>query len=104
MTSTSDANPFKACVNWMKNTQEADGNSPFSSCLIDACNNDGAGLKKVTCSALEEFEEQCVENGYPPPEKNKWRVITSCCKFLLGNISCLCRCECVFSMVFGDVS
>ncbi|XP_056022048.1 zonadhesin-like [Ostrea edulis] len=78
MTNTSDGNPFKECVNWMKNTQEADGNSPFSSCLIDACNNDGAGLKQVTCSALEEFEEKCVENGYAPPEKNNWRIITSC--------------------------
>lgn len=97
MTNTSDGNPFKECVNWMKNTQEADGNSPFSSCLIDACNNDGAGLKQVTCSALEEFEEKCVENGYAPPEKNNWRIITSCGKFLLV-------CVWAFSMIVGDVS
>lgn len=62
----------------MKQTKDADGNSPFSSCLIDACNNDGAKLKKVTCPALEEFEEVCVENGYAPPEANNWRNITSC--------------------------
>ncbi|XP_062614735.1 zonadhesin-like [Saccostrea cucullata] len=78
MESTSDENPFKACVNWMKQTKDADGNSPFSSCLIDACNNDGATLKTVTCPALEEFEEVCVESGYAPPEVNNWRNITSC--------------------------
>ncbi|XP_061195814.1 IgGFc-binding protein-like [Saccostrea echinata] len=78
MESTSDENPFKECVKWMKTTKDADGNSPFSSCLIDACNNDGAKLKTVTCPALEEFEEICVENGYAPPEDNIWRNITSC--------------------------
>jgi hypothetical protein len=83
MANTSEANPFNECVNWMRTTHEADGNSPFSSCLIDACNNEGAGLKKVICSALEEFEEQCSENGYAPLEYNDWRKIASCCKLLL---------------------
>ncbi|XP_078315541.1 alpha-tectorin-like [Crassostrea virginica] len=79
MMNTSDENPFKNCVDWMTNSQEPDGDNPFSSCLIDACNNEGTtGLQKIVCSALEEFEEQCVENGYAPPENNNWRMITSC--------------------------
>lgn len=79
MMNTSDENPFKNCVDWMRNSQEPDGDNPFSSCLIDACNNEGTtGLQKIVCSALEEFEEQCVENGYAPPENNNWRMITSC--------------------------
>uniref|UniRef100_K1PIX3 IgGFc-binding protein n=1 Tax=Magallana gigas TaxID=29159 RepID=K1PIX3_MAGGI len=78
MSDTSDQNPFGKCVEWMKKSEEPDGINPFSSCLIDACNNDGPALKKIVCSALEEFEEQCVENGYAPPEKNDWRNITSC--------------------------
>ncbi|XP_065944540.1 zonadhesin isoform X2 [Magallana gigas] len=78
MSDTSDQNPFGKCVEWMKKSEEPDGINPFSSCLIDACNNDGPALKKIMCSALEEFEEQCVENGYAPPEKNDWRNITSC--------------------------
>lgn len=86
MSDTSDKNPFRKCVEWMTKSQEPDGINPFSSCLIDACNNDGPALKKIVCSALEEFEEQCVENGYAPPEKNDWRNVTSCCRY-----SCLLR-------------